>query len=48
MFLSSLLMNEVSQRSRDIKILRSLFTDLFVGEIYDQRNNVTNVKELRL
>lgn len=35
MFLSSLLVNEVSQGSRDIKVLRSLFTDLFVGKIYD-------------
>lgn len=35
MFLYSLLVNEVSQSSWDIKILRSLFTDLFVGEIYN-------------
>lgn len=36
-FLGSLLVNEVSQGSRDIKVLRSLFTDLFVGEIYNYR-----------
>lgn len=36
-FLSSLLVNEVSQGSRDIKVLRPLFTDLFVGEIYNYR-----------
>lgn len=37
MFLSSLLVNEVSQSSWDIKVLRSLFTDLFVGKIYNWR-----------
>lgn len=40
MFLSSLLVNEVSQSSRDIKVLGSLFTDLFVGEIYERRANM--------
>lgn len=34
MFLSSLLVDEVSQGSWDIKVLRPLFTHLFVGKIY--------------
>lgn len=37
MFLRSLLVNEISQGSWYIKVLRSFLTDLFVGEIYDWR-----------
>lgn len=37
MFLSSLLVDEVSQGSWDIKVLRPLFTHLFVGKIYGWR-----------
>lgn len=54
MLLSSLLVNEVSQGSRDIKVLRSLFTDLFVGEIFSWRekmqqiSNVTKLKRVKL
>lgn len=46
MFLSSLLMNEVSQGSRDIEILRSLFSDLFVGEICNLESKRSNMIQM--
>lgn len=35
--LSSLLVNEVSESSRDVHVLWSFFIDLFVGEIFTNR-----------
>ena len=46
MFLSSLLVNEVSQGSRDIEILRSLFSDLFVGEICNLESKRSNMIQM--
>ncbi len=48
-FLSSLLVNEVSQGGWDIEVLRSLFTNLFVAEIYNLTASLVtnlNVKKL--
>lgn len=43
MFLSPLLVDKVSQGSRDIKVFRPLFTYLFVWEIYSLRDKCIQI-----
>lgn len=42
MFLGSLLVNEVSQGSWYVEVLRSLFTNLFINKIYSWRDFKSN------